>query len=319
MNHLNYNNFNKTQQFESANMQHQRYFKNSVMPGQQQYAKKNSHLFGNADNFYYNGNVNHPNGGGMPQFHPQAMQMNANLMGAVNPPNYGGNFGGGGGRQRFAPYLNKRSYANAVMQTANQQRHMPFGGGNGAAAAAAAAAAVQQQMAANALNMSDGSMNSSQSECMYNNGNGNGSNNSNGQSSNGNNSFVGMGGLNSTPSSGRSSGSVYESGTPNSSSSSAVTLQISNLDTTMDENDLKQYLINRLKPITSVLSIYFESLSVAKIKLQTEHQARQVITHLHRKKIGHKRITVSYTRESSTLDSSTLRCQVAGLLKVSGT
>ncbi|XP_055307961.1 meiosis regulator and mRNA stability factor 1-like [Sitodiplosis mosellana] len=94
-----------------------------------------------------------------------------------------------------------------------------------------------------------------------------------------------------------------------------VTLQISNLDTTIEENDLKQYLINRLKPIATVLSIYFESLSVAKIKLPTDHQARQVITYLHRKKIGHKRITVSYTRESSTLDSSTLRCQVAGLLK----
>lgn len=72
-----------------------------------------------------------------------------------------------------------------------------------------------------------------------------------------------------------------------------VTLQISNLDTTIEENDLKQYLINRLKPIATVLSIYFETLSVAKIKLPTDHQARQVITYLHRKKIGHKRITVS--------------------------
>lgn len=72
-----------------------------------------------------------------------------------------------------------------------------------------------------------------------------------------------------------------------------VTLQISNLDTTFEENDLRQYLINRLKPIATVLSIYFETLSVAKIKLPTDHQARQVITYLHRKKIGHKRITVS--------------------------
>lgn len=98
---------------------------------------------------------------------------------------------------------------------------------------------------------------------------------------------------------------------------SSVTLQISNLDTTIEENELKQYLINRLKPITTVLSIYFESLSVAKIVLPSDIQARQVIAYLHRKKIGHKRLTVSYTRESSTLDSSTLRCQVAGLLKVS--
>lgn len=106
--------------------------------------------------------------------------------------------------------------------------------------------------------------------------------------------------------------SLYEN-----NSKACVTLQISNLDTTIEENVLKQNLINRLKPITTVLSIYFESLSVAKIKLPSDHQARQVIAYLHRKKIGHKRITVSFTRESSTLDSSTLRCQVAGLLKVS--
>lgn len=96
----------------------------------------------------------------------------------------------------------------------------------------------------------------------------------------------------------------------------SVTLQISNLDTTIEENELKQYLINRLRPITTVLAIFFESLSVARIRLPSDHQARQVIAYLHRKKIGHKRITVSYTRESSTMDTSTLRCQVAGLLKV---
>lgn len=32
---------------------------------------------------------------------------------------------------------------------------------------------------------------------------------------------------------------------------SSVTLQISNLDTTIEENELKQCLINRLKPITT--------------------------------------------------------------------
>lgn len=78
-----------------------------------------------------------------------------------------------------------------------------------------------------------------------------------------------------------------------SNSMTGVTLQISNLDTTFEENDLKRYLIDRLKPFATILSIYFETLSVAKIKLPTDHQARQVITYLHRKKIGHKRITVS--------------------------
>lgn len=121
----------------------------------------------------------------------------------------------------------------------------------------------------------------------------------------------------STPINGNISNASSNGSSPfDSNSKQCVTLQISNLDTTIEENALKQYLLNRLKPIASVISIYFESISIAKIKLPSDHQARQVIAHLHRKKIGHKRITVSYTRESSTLDSSTLRCQVAGLLKV---
>lgn len=127
--------------------------------------------------------------------------------------------------------------------------------------------------------------------------------------------------MNPSPSNTSLNGSPFDASTSNANTSngnsSAVTLQISNLDTTIEEKELKQYLINRLKPITSVLSIHFESLSVAKVKLSSDYQARQVIAFFHRKKIGHKRITVSYTRESSTLDSSTLRCQVAGLLKVS--
>ena len=44
--------------------------------------------------------------------------------------------------------------------------------------------------------------------------------------------------------------------------------------------------------------------------------AKQVVSNLHRKKIGHKRMLVSYTRDSSLTEINTLRCQVAGLLKV---
>ncbi|KAI8035532.1 hypothetical protein M5D96_011690 [Drosophila gunungcola] len=43
--------------------------------------------------------------------------------------------------------------------------------------------------------------------------------------------------------------------------------------------------------------------------------AKQVVSNLHRKKIGHKRMLVSYTRDSSLTEVKTLRCQVAGLLK----
>lgn len=105
------------------------------------------------------------------------------------------------------------------------------------------------------------------------------------------------------------------SGDDAGAASSCVTLQVSNLDTSIDERILKQHLINRLKSITPVLSIYFETVSVAKIKLSSSKHARQAIAILHRKKIGHKRISVAETRESSSMEPSTLRCQVAGLLK----
>ena len=101
-----------------------------------------------------------------------------------------------------------------------------------------------------------------------------------------------------------------------STNDSTVTLQISNLDTTIDEHVLKQYLITKLKPITPILSFIFEGLAVAKIRLPSQNHAKQVVAYLHRKKVGHKRIVVSYTRDSSTMEPSTLRCQVAGLLKV---
>lgn len=103
----------------------------------------------------------------------------------------------------------------------------------------------------------------------------------------------------------------------NNSTDSTVTLQISNLDNTIDDRILKQHLLAKLKPITPILSFVFEGLCSAKIRLPSQHHAKQVVAYLHRKKIGHKRITVSYTRDSSSMEPSTLRCQVAGLLKVS--
>lgn len=43
--------------------------------------------------------------------------------------------------------------------------------------------------------------------------------------------------------------------------------------------------------------------------------AKLVVANLHRKKIGHKRMVVSYIKDPSSAESSALRCQVAGLLK----
>lgn len=93
-----------------------------------------------------------------------------------------------------------------------------------------------------------------------------------------------------------------------------VTLQLSNLDTTCEQVSLKKYLISKLQSITTILSFTFEGV-VAKICLPSMEDAKQVVSYLHRKKVGHKRICVSYTKDCSSLDPSTLKCQVAGLLK----
>lgn len=94
-----------------------------------------------------------------------------------------------------------------------------------------------------------------------------------------------------------------------------VTLQISNIDASIDDRAMKQYIVSKLKPITPIVSFSYEGLTVAKLRIPSHHHAKQVVAYLHRKKIGHKRIIVSYTRDSSSMEPSMLRCQVAGLLK----
>ncbi|XP_020814269.1 uncharacterized protein LOC110188772 isoform X2 [Drosophila serrata] len=96
----------------------------------------------------------------------------------------------------------------------------------------------------------------------------------------------------------------------------AVTLQITNLDYSLDDSSLRSFLMNQLNPITPVVSLVLEGSSYAKVTVPDLYFAKQVVSNLHRKKIGHKRMLVSYTRDSSTTEVNTLRCQVAGLLKI---
>uniref|UniRef100_A0A1A9W5J8 HTH OST-type domain-containing protein n=1 Tax=Glossina brevipalpis TaxID=37001 RepID=A0A1A9W5J8_9MUSC len=99
------------------------------------------------------------------------------------------------------------------------------------------------------------------------------------------------------------------------STTDAVTLQITNLDYSMDETSLRTFLLGQLDPITPVISLVFEGTSFAKVTVPDINFAKLVVSNLHRKKIGHKRMLVSYTRDSSLTEFNTLRCQVAGLLK----
>lgn len=96
----------------------------------------------------------------------------------------------------------------------------------------------------------------------------------------------------------------------------SVMLQICNLDSNCEEPILRQYLLGQLKSITPVLSLTIESPTMAKLKVPSMSFAKQVVSHLHRKKFGHKRIIVSYIRDPSSAETSALKSQVAGLLKV---
>jgi meiosis arrest female protein 1 len=93
-----------------------------------------------------------------------------------------------------------------------------------------------------------------------------------------------------------------------------VFLQISNLDQYYDENSLKNYLMNQLKPITPILSLTIETPSIAKVKVPSIQFAKQVVSHLHRKKMGHKRIFVSFLKDKTSAECSALRNKVIGLL-----
>lgn len=95
-----------------------------------------------------------------------------------------------------------------------------------------------------------------------------------------------------------------------------IVLQISNLDPWYDENSLRHYLLSQLKPITPVLSLIIESPCLAKVTVPSQQFAKLVVSHLHRKKFGHKRMIVSYMKDHTSAETSALKCQVSGLLKV---
>lgn len=208
--------------------------------------------------------------------------------------------------RRFTPYYNKRSNANASVQLNNQRGYHGYLNQQ----------QYQQQDSEydNSLVAVNGCQSLSVISCDANNNQSLALTSSN---SFGNGSTLMSSTKNTSVHNTNGNASLQEMSGSGPENSSCVTLQISNLDSTFDEHALKQHLINKLKPITSVISIYFEAISVAKIKLPSPYHAKLVISFLHRKKIGHKRITVSYTRESSSMEPSTLRCQVVGILKVS--
>lgn len=62
-------------------------------------------------------------------------------------------------------------------------------------------------------------------------------------------------------------GNCSSSGGTFSADDDGVYLQISNLDQWYDESNLRNYLMNQLKPITPILSLSIETPSIAKVKV----------------------------------------------------
>lgn len=290
--------FNDTNQIQNT-----RFYKNvNVAPSTSGQLNLAENCFANNQNGFHcqSQSYHHPNTHQQQPHQPLQMvqplqqQNGQNNIGHVNFSNFS--------RQRFTPYYNKRSYANALMQQTNPPRYFNFASQqydseyNGNNSNSSLTGAGFQSALTNDVNNNTVFSTPNQNQILF-------------GSAASSNSLI----LNN----GSRSNSISGACDSTANGNSCVTLQISNLDTSIDERSLKQYLISKLKPITTVLSVYFESISVAKIKLPSAYHAKQVIAFLHRKKIGHKRITVSYTRESSSTEPSTLRCQVAGLLKVS--
>lgn len=60
----------------------------------------------------------------------------------------------------------------------------------------------------------------------------------------------------------------------------SVTLQISNLDPTIEEHNIRHYLFSQLKSITPVMSLIMETPSTAKLKVPSNVFAKQVHFHI---------------------------------------
>ncbi|XP_055549128.1 meiosis regulator and mRNA stability factor 1 [Wyeomyia smithii] len=199
-------------------------------------------------------------------------------------------------KQRFMPYPNRNQIPpNQSNHFQQMSTNVSYTNGNGAG----------NKSLNSSLNSS--CSDSGKNSTFYSGGSTNGSNSSNTSQCSTSSSGTGTG-----------SGYSYPCGIMQSTTMDTkemVVLQISNLDPSIDEHKMHQYLLCQLKSITPVLSLTIESPSLAKVKVPSAQFAKLVVANLHRKKIGHKRMVVSYIKDPSSAESSALRCQVAGLLK----
>ncbi|KAL1498176.1 hypothetical protein ABEB36_009016 [Hypothenemus hampei] len=98
-----------------------------------------------------------------------------------------------------------------------------------------------------------------------------------------------------------------------------VSLHITNLDPTMEIKEIKKLLTNMIKQYAMILSINVfiqsDGLPTAHLKVSNQQEAQFVISQLHRQKIGHKRMLISYDQNESTPDPEQLKLMVISVLQ----
>nr|XP_008196767.1 PREDICTED: meiosis arrest female protein 1 isoform X2 [Tribolium castaneum] len=100
--------------------------------------------------------------------------------------------------------------------------------------------------------------------------------------------------------------------------SKPVDLIISNLDPALNVKELRRLLTNMLKEYATILSLKVvmqtDGVPVASIRVNNQQAAQFIISQLHRQKLGHKRIMVSYGQSNSP-DPEELRAMVISILQ----
>ncbi|XP_076333618.1 meiosis regulator and mRNA stability factor 1-like isoform X2 [Tachypleus tridentatus] len=101
-------------------------------------------------------------------------------------------------------------------------------------------------------------------------------------------------------------------------SSTPVELQVTNLDQSIEANEMKKILFSVFREHVMVihisLALQADNSLKAIIKVPSQQDAQYAISQLHRRKIGYKRILISYTSSDRTPPLHILRSEVVALL-----
>ncbi|KAK9739278.1 MARF1 LOTUS domain [Popillia japonica] len=104
-----------------------------------------------------------------------------------------------------------------------------------------------------------------------------------------------------------------------SNANAPVDLVISNVDPSIDTRELPMILTGLLKQYVMILGLNVNVQSdgnpIAVVKVANHQEAQLAISHLHRYKLGYKRLTIAYAQSDNSLDPVHLKEMVVALLQ----